>query len=60
MSMIQLFNRNISAKIDTNDVAYEAWIGADPFTPEMTIVDSEAFNCGAVCNELEFASTVKD
>ncbi len=60
MSMIQLFNRNISAKIDTNDVAYQAWIGADPFTPEITIVDSEDFNCGAVCNELEFARTVTD
>ncbi len=60
MSMIQLFNRNISSKINTDDVAYQTWIGADPFTPEITIVDSGDFNCGAVCNELEFARTVTD
>ncbi len=43
--------------INTSNVYYKAIIGQYPFTPSPTIVDSASYNCGALCNELEFASS---
>lgn len=60
MGVIELFNKNISTSINKESEFYKAFIGQDPFTPEVTIVDSEDFNCGAICNELEFARVVSD
>lgn len=55
MSVISSINRNaIPTAINKEDVSYKAIIGQDPFTPNVTIVDSSDFNCGALCNEIEF------
>jgi len=55
MSIIDLYNSNVSDALNKSDDFYETWFGAVDFTPEPTIVDSEDVNCGALCNELEFA-----
>jgi len=60
MKMIDVFNRTISNAINKEGDFYKTWIGESPFTPEVTIVDSDDFNCGALCNELEFARTVSN
>ena len=58
MSMIGTFNTAVSDAINKEDPEYTAIIGASEFTPEVTIVDSEDFNCGALCNELEYLRVV--
>ena len=58
MSMIQVFNSNVSDFIDKSHETYTSWFGKDDFVPELQIVQSSDFNCGAVCNELEFARAV--
>jgi hypothetical protein len=58
--MIGLFNRNVSDAINKSGALYESWLGKEAFVPEVTILESEDYNCGAVCNELEFARTVSD
>lgn len=60
MSMIDTFNRAISDAINKENADYVAIIGAEDFTPEATIVDSADFNCGALCNELEFLRAVSN
>jgi hypothetical protein len=56
--MIETFNKTISNAINKEDPNYVAIFGTEDFTPEVTIVDSEDFNCGALCNELEYLRTV--
>jgi hypothetical protein len=58
--MIKTFNSAISNALSKTDEFYQTLIGQDPFTPEATIIDSEDINCGALCNELEFARVVSD
>jgi hypothetical protein len=58
--MIDVFNSTVSDVINKYDSTYEAWIGAENFVPESQILVSEDFNCGAICNELEFARVVGD
>jgi len=53
--MIDIFNMNISKAVNTASDFYKSWIGDPDFTPESTIIESEDYNCGALCNELEFA-----
>lgn len=60
MSMIRVWNTNISQAINREDDFYQTWIGKDPFTPEITIVESSDYNCGAICNELEFVHLVSN
>lgn len=60
MKMIDVFNRAVSDAIKKDGDFYKAWIGQNPYTPEATIVDSDDINCGALCNELEFARLVSD
>lgn len=60
MSAIQTFNSAVSNAVNKNDADYIAIIGTEDFVPEATIVDSGDFNCGALCNELEFAKAVSD
>ena len=60
MTMIELFNSNISDAINKTDDLYKSWFGDSDFEPETTIVESEDFNCGAICNELEYAKLVVD
>ena len=58
MSMIKTFNSAVSDAVNKKGDFYQVLVGQDPFTPEVTIVESADFNCGALCNELEFARTV--
>jgi len=58
--MIRVWNTNISEEINREGAFYKTWIGRDPFTPESTIVTSDDYNCGAICNELEFVRLVSD
>lgn len=60
MSMIRVWNTNISNEVNRDDAFYKVWIGQDPFTPESTIVASDDYNCGAICNELEFVRLVSN
>ena len=60
MSMIELFNKNVSNAVNKDDAFYKAWFGDENFTPEVIIIDSSDINCGAVANELEFARLVSD
>lgn len=58
MSAIDLFNSSVSDYINKSETLYESWFGKTSFVPETTIIESKDFNCGAVCNELEFARVV--
>jgi hypothetical protein len=60
MSSINLFNKNVSDTINKHDSFYETWFGKEEFVPEVTVVTSADFNCGALCNELEYARLVSD
>ncbi len=60
MSMIATFNRAVSNAINKRNADYVAIIGTEDFVPELTIVESEDFNCGGLCNELEFLRTVSN
>ena len=55
MKFIDLFNQNISDAIDKSDEVYTSLIGDKEFTPIIPVVNSEDVNCGALCNELEYA-----
>jgi len=57
-SIIEVWNQSISSAINKDGDLYKAWIGQTPFTPESTIDESSDYNCGAVCNELEFVRLV--
>lgn len=54
-SMIDVFNSTVSSALNKYGDFYKAWIGDMDYIPEVTIIDSEDINCGAMCNELEFA-----
>ena len=61
MGMIQTFNQGVSSEaINKEGAFYKVYIGQDPFTPESTITESSDYNCGALCNELEFARAVSN
>jgi len=58
--MIETFNSAVSDVVDKKNEDYVAIIGIEGFEPESVIVDSDDFNCGALCNELEFLRTVSN
>jgi len=58
--MISTFNRAVSNAINKKNADYVAIIGTEDFVPEATIVNSDDFNCGGLCNELEFLRTVSN
>lgn len=60
MSMIRTFNSTISDAVNKDSEFYKAFIGQVPYTPEITILESDDVNCGAICNELEFARLVSN
>lgn len=60
MSKIETFNSAVSDAVNKENTDYKAIFGATEFTPEATIVDSDDYNCGALCNELEFLRTVSN
>lgn len=55
MKMINVFNANVSEAINHNGDFYKVLVGDPDFTPGGTINDSEDVDCGALCNELEYA-----
>lgn len=54
MSMIGTFNRAVSSALNKENPDYKAIFGDTDFVPEIQITQSSDFNCGALCNELEF------
>ena len=54
MSSIEIFNKAVSDAINKRDETYTALIGNEDFVPEPVIETSSDFNCGALCNEVEF------
>jgi len=58
MSVIDVFNRQVSPVLNKTAPIYETWFGKSDFIPETVIIKSDDFNCGALCNELEFAREV--
>lgn len=60
MSMIATFNKAIPSSIDRTSELYEVWFGTVDFEPEVEITQSSDINCGALCNELEFARVVSE
>ena len=59
-TMIEIFNSTVSDALNKGGSFYETWIGETNFTPAAQILKSEDVNCGAICNELEFAREVSD
>lgn len=56
MSFIERINENsIPRFVNREDTVYKALFGQSPFTPNATILTSSDYNCGALCDELEFA-----
>lgn len=55
LRMIDLFNSNVSDKINKTDSLYTNLFGDTDYTPVTPLVDSEDVNCGAVINEFEWA-----
>jgi hypothetical protein len=60
MGIISTFNKTISNFINKNGEFYTALVGTEDFTPESVIDESSDFNCGALCNELEYLRTVSN
>jgi hypothetical protein len=60
VDMIHTFNLAISDAVNKEDPNYEAIIGTEDYTPESIIIESSDFNCGALCNELEFLRVVSN
>lgn len=54
MSMIGVFNRAVSNAVNKSNADYMAIFGDPSFVPEIEITESSDFNCGALCNELEY------
>jgi len=54
-SMIETFNSTISKAINKYGPMYVVLFGEIDFTSTVPTLDSEDVNCGALCNELEFA-----
>jgi len=59
-SFIEIIQENTLPKIDLSSDEFTSLIGQFPFTPELTIDESSDYNCGAVCNELEFGKLFMD
>lgn len=51
----EINSSSIPAFLNTGNSLYQALIGNANFVPNPTIVQSSDYNCGALCNELEFA-----
>lgn len=54
MSQISEINEQILEYISKDDEFYQALYGKEDFTPASTITEPNDYNCGAVCNELEY------
>jgi len=60
MGIISTFNKAVSDAVNKTGETYVAIIGSEDFTPEPVIEESSDFNCGALCNELEYLRTVSN
>lgn len=58
MSMIKTFNRAVSGAVNKHNEDYMAIFGNPDFVPEIEITSSSSYNCGALCNELEYLRRV--
>lgn len=59
MNAIDLCNKSVNKKaVNIYGENYEAVVGQVEFTPELVIDESKDYNCGAFCNELEYARLV--
>ena len=54
MSVIRRINTHVPKPVNKTSPVYQAIVGADPFTPSVTILEPADYNCGAIANELEF------
>lgn len=54
MSQIEEANENILTRILKSDPFYEALWGKEDFTPNIVITEPNDYNCGAICNGLEY------
>lgn len=54
MSQITEVNSQILDGINKNDQGYQALWGKEEFLPEETIENANDYNCGAICNQLEY------
>lgn len=57
-SFVELMNKTLPKRINRGGSVHTALVGQEDFIPESTISDSSNFNCGALCNEFEFARKV--
>lgn len=57
-SFIELMNKALPRRINRGGGIHTAIVGREDFTPESVISESADFNCGAMCNEFEFARKV--
>jgi len=55
---IELVNKTLPNLINREGNVHTALVGREDFTPESVISESSDFNCGALCNEFEFARKV--
>lgn len=60
MGLIRTFNKAVSGAINKTDETYVAVIGTEDSVPEPVIEDSYDYNCGALCNELEYLRRVSN
>ena len=59
-SIIELINRRMPQDINKTGEEYKAVFGKTPFTPNVPIVTSADYNCGAIANELEYQRAFLD
>ena len=57
LRMIEIINRVIAELINKTSDIYEAFIGKEEYTPNVPIVESSDYNCGAIANEAELLRT---
>lgn len=60
MSVIQTFNSAVSNAVNKEGEVYTVLIGKEDFTPNPDVKESSDFNCGALCNELEYLRKVSN
>ncbi|KKL04390.1 hypothetical protein LCGC14_2616550, partial [marine sediment metagenome] len=53
-NIIETLNERMPNLLNISDETYEALFGKVDFTPNVPIVDSEDYGCGAIVNELEY------
>ncbi len=60
MAFIDVFNKAVSSTINKEGDFYTVLVGSTDFTPDIVVDSSDDINCGALCNELEYARLVSN